>query len=444
MVNTGMALFVLPLEAERLNGSNGSIWVGIYLAVCGLTQTICPIAGKLSDRHASRYGRRRPFIAAGTVVTVLAFAAMRLASVMMWPKVYIVFLFLGELALNVVYSAQCGLPADLQGINSRESLTNSVENSKVAPDDGTKGIISGYVALHSFLGSICAMGMIYLTSGFPVQAEYPVYMFSLVAACGVVCMSVREVPTDDRSVLNQPLTFKELRHSYLIDLEEDLDFFWVCAGRMFYYISTSSVVFLYYYIRDLVVRGDEAQVRSHLATLVILAQLAGASCSIPCSQLSNKIGRKAVIYGANSLMAVTFLLYVIAPKCGVFAWPCVLSAGLCYGIGSGAYLSVDYALALDCMPARKTTAEAFGLWGIAGFLGSTVGPMFGGFLLATSKGHSVAGSDIETSQPWTTREYYPYIGYALVLLCTGSIMNGVVALLTSRIRGLGQASREVV
>merc|ERR1719409_711246 len=64
MVNTGMALFVLPLEAERLNGSNASVWVGVYLAVCGLTQVICPIAGKLSDRHCSKYGRRRPFIVA--------------------------------------------------------------------------------------------------------------------------------------------------------------------------------------------------------------------------------------------------------------------------------------------------------------------------------------------------------------------------------------------
>jgi len=254
LVNTGMALFVLPLEAERLNGSNTSIWVGIYLAVCGLTQVVCPVAGKLSDRHASRYGRRRPFIVTGTAVTVLAFAVMRVASFMIWPKVYLLALFIGELSLNIVYSAQCGLPADLQGIH-KCSLSSSLQDE----DDGTKGIISGYVALHSFLGAIVAMATIYLTRAYAVQVQYPIYMASLVIACFMVCTSVREASTDHLLASSQvPLSFKELRSSYLIDLEKDLDFFWVCAGRVFYYISTSGVVFLYYYIRDMVVEGDEA------------------------------------------------------------------------------------------------------------------------------------------------------------------------------------------
>merc|ERR1719453_1382433 len=89
LVNTGMAIYVLPLEAERLNGSSGSLWVGIYLGVCGLTQVICPVAGKLSDRHASRYGRRRPFIVGGSVVAFLAFFVMRIASTMVWPGLYL-------------------------------------------------------------------------------------------------------------------------------------------------------------------------------------------------------------------------------------------------------------------------------------------------------------------------------------------------------------------
>jgi MFS family permease len=228
---------------------------------------------------------------------------------------------------------------------------------------------------------------------------------------------------------------KEIRNSFLIDLNEDIDFFWVCAGRVFYYISTSGVVFLYYYIRDMVVTSDEAAVRSHLATLVITAQLVGAACSIPCSQLSNKVGRKVVIYGANALMATTFVLYTIAPKCGVFTWPAVLCAGICYGIGSGAYLSVDYALALDCMPAGKTTAEAFGLWGVAGFLGSTVGPLLGGYLLSAS----VPTGSHRWPRAAEASEVYPWTGYALVLLLTGSCMNAVVAFLTSKINGCGKA-----
>lgn len=431
MVNTGMALFVLPMEAERLNGTNGGLWVGIYLAVCGATQVVCPIAGKLSDRHASRHGRRRPFMVVGTAVTILAFFGMRVASMMLWSKAYLFFLFSAEVALNFVYSAQCGLPADLQATQNGKSKED---------DDGANGIISGYIALHSFLGSIAAMSMIYLTRTNTVQVEYPIYIAALAIACFIVCTSVKEESSEHLGKHGwRSLSWQELAKAFMIDLDEDLDFFWVCAGRCFYYISTSSVVFLYYYIRDMIKVGHESSVRSHLASLVVFAQLVGAVCSVPCSHLSNKIGRKVVIYIANLLMGMTFVLYTIAPKCGDLAWGVVLAAGFCFGVGSGAYLSVDYALALDCLPAGKTAAEAFGLWGVAGFVGSTVGPLVGGFMLsATLPGGPINDDDVHLkrwpSVPGHVVEEYPFIGYAAVLLITGSAMNIVVAFLTSKIR----------
>jgi len=396
--------------------------------------------GKLSDRHASKYGRRRPFIVTGTAVAVLAIATMRMASLMCWPKLYLLCLLVGESALNVAFAAQCGLPADIQGILKSQRMDCAMDNEN---DGAVRGIVSGYVAVHSFIGSIIVMVMIYLTCNDSLQRMYLVYMFSLIVACVVVCTSVREAPTNHLvgSFGFQPVTLKDVGASYKIDMNQDLNFFWVCAGRACYYVSTSCVVFLYYYIRDMVVIGDEASVRSHLAALVILSQLIGAAFAIPCSRLSNKVGRKPVIYAANALMATTFVLYTLAPKFGSFAWPVVLFAGSLYGVGSGAYLSVDYALALDCMPETKTTAEAFGLWGVAGFLGSTIGPLIGGVILsAAAMGAPKMRMWLGTVPGEATAEY-PYFGYALILIGTGSLMNFATALLTSRITGLhGEAS----
>lgn len=434
MVNTGMGLFVLPREAQRLHQHDSSFWVGVFLTVCGVTQIICPIAGKLSDRHRSRLGRRRPYIIAGTILAVVGFAAMRLASKLIWPWVYLIALFMSEIAMNIVYSAQCGLPVDLQEVQHKGDL---LEKEGTAPDaEGTKGVVSGLVALHSFLGSIFAMGFIALTRELPVQVEYPVFMVALLMVCGIVCVFAREKPTHRLPASSEDaVTIESIFKSFLIDLNRDRDFFWVCVGRMFYYISTSGVVFLYYYIHDMLYVHAEADVRSHLASLVIVAQLVGAAGAVPFSRLSNQIGRKKVIYYANALMATTFILYCLAPLAGEkSAWPVALCAGICYGVGSGAYLSVDYALALDCMPAGKSTAEAFGLWGIAGFIGSSVGPLLSGLLLSMSQhdklhtpfsgGIAASGSEIEE---------YSYIGYVLVMLISGSVMNVMVAVLTSRI-----------
>lgn len=422
LVNAGMALFVLPLEAERLNG-NGSLWVGIYLALCGLTQVICPIAGKISDRHASQYGRRRPFIILGTITTVLAFAAMRIASTLFWPRIYFVGLFFAEIGMNLAYAAHCGLPADLQGIEPGSTKAKEPE------DEDTEGIISGYMSLHSFVGSICAMSMIVVTRHLPVHVQYEVYIVCLVFACSIICTMVNERPSINRAdATGACLTVKDLRRCFCLDLKEDMNFFWVCASRMFYYGSISSSVFMYYYLRDMIIPGNaESSVRAHVAELAVVSQVVGALCSIPSSQLSNRIGRKLVIYAANTIMSITFGIYIFAPQFVHFAWPIVLFGGTLYGLGAATYMSVDYALALECLPSGKTTAEAFGLWGIAGFLGSTVGPLIGGVLLWLPSSAKSFSSAVDS---------YPYAGYVLVMMVTGPIMNAIGAWLVAQIVGL--------
>ena len=57
-----MGIAVLPLEAERLNPSNSGLALGFMMGIVGITQLVCPIAGKLSDMHRSRWGKRRPFL----------------------------------------------------------------------------------------------------------------------------------------------------------------------------------------------------------------------------------------------------------------------------------------------------------------------------------------------------------------------------------------------
>mmetsp|Transcript_21324 Transcript_21324/g.47919 ORF Transcript_21324/g.47919 Transcript_21324/m.47919 type:complete len:88 (-) Transcript_21324:332-595(-) len=46
------------------------------------------------------------------------------------------------------------------------------------------------------------------------------------------------------------------------------------------------------------------------------------------------------------------------------------------------FLSVDYALACDVLPSFESAAQALGVWGVSAFLGSTIGPLVAGPLLA--------------------------------------------------------------
>merc|ERR1719238_917826 len=305
-----------------------SIWVGLFLGTCGVTQLICPIAGKLSDRHSSVWGKRRPFIAGASVVAVLFFVLMWASSTYKWTFTYLVSLFIVEFNLNIVYSAHCGLPADLQGGGDNNMMS---------------GTVSGVLALHSFMGALFSMFFIVATSSQPVQVQYPMYIFMLLVAAVMVCTSVKETPTypntDDRRI-----TLSEIRDCYLVDLHDDMDFLWVCVGRFFFYCSQSISVFLYFYIRDMLHVEDESTRRQWLGVLVIVAQIVGAVLALPYAKLSNWAGRKFVINFACVILCGCFATFAVAPKVGAHgSWPLVLVAGIIYGMGSSAYLSVDYA-----------------------------------------------------------------------------------------------------
>ena len=73
MFSTGLLLstygmITLALESYRLAPASASFALAGFLAVAGVSQLVCPLAGYLSDRHRSRFGKRVPFIAGGTFV----------------------------------------------------------------------------------------------------------------------------------------------------------------------------------------------------------------------------------------------------------------------------------------------------------------------------------------------------------------------------------------
>ncbi|HHW14689.1 MAG TPA: BCD family MFS transporter [Firmicutes bacterium] len=60
--------------------------------------------------------------------------------------------------------------------------------------------------------------------------------------------------------------------------------------------------------------------------------------------------------------------------------------GLLFGAGYGAYLSVEWALATDCLPSAGEAGRYLGLWGIAMTLPQVAGPLMGGWILDRAAG----------------------------------------------------------
>jgi MFS family permease len=109
----------------------------------------------------------------------------------------------------------------------------------------------------------------------------------------------------------------------------------------------------------------------------IFGLMAGALVSsLVAGILSDKFGRKVMVYISSALQAVVPIVFVFfAP------FYLVVGLGLVFGLGYGAYQAVDWALASDVLPSETDYAKDMGVWHIAFTLPQVLSPLIAGFLL---------------------------------------------------------------
>jgi MFS family permease len=115
-------------------------------------------------------------------------------------------------------------------------------------------------------------------------------------------------------------------------------------------------------------------------TMLIMLPAIGMATlsSIPSGLLSDRYGRKPLVFLAQYLMAVGAAGFMLAPSLG-WAYAAALPAGLAYGV----FTAVEWALACNLLPAGEA-AQYLGVWNaaatvpqilalpVAGVLGSAV------------------------------------------------------------------------
>jgi MFS family permease len=104
-------------------------------------------------------------------------------------------------------------------------------------------------------------------------------------------------------------------------------------------------------------------------------------------------------------MALTALAFVVAPG-RIPLWP----LGILFGLGYGAYMSVDLALAVDALPSERDAGKDLGLWSMAATLPAVVAPVLGSavIFLADLAGQTAFG-------------YRAVFGLATIFLFLGAI-----------------------
>ena len=182
--------------------------------------------------------------------------------------------------------------------------------------------------------------------------------------------------------------------------------------------------FLQYYLKDvigppfLIFGTAVASDAEGAVSLVVLMIMVGATVSsIVAGALSDRFGRKRLIYLAGGLMVVPGALLIMSNN---FTLATLL--GIAFGLGFGAFASANWALATDVLPSADDYAKDMGIWHIATVLPQVVAvPVAGPILdvfnrLGPAWGYSSLGYTVIFSMSMA----YVVVGIALVSRIKGA------------------------
>ncbi len=335
-------------EAQKNTYLGLMTFVGSMIAVF-----VQPLAGALSDRFGSRWGRRRPFIFVGTLLALLILPSIGISGSFL-------FLLIGYCLLQVA--------------------TNIAQGPFQAfiPDlvpHGRRGVASGAKGLAEILGGVAFLRLVayfmdnYTSSGSDVwlwaAIGFPSLM--LLAAMIATMLTVKEQPSSSTELS----IVKTLAGAYKIDVKGNPGFIWFLVSRLF--ILMAMVVlqtFALYFIRDVINHPNPAGVAADLLITVGVFLLLAV---YPAGQLSDRFGRKPVII-FSGLVGIVGILVLFLTRSYIGTLVC----GGLLGLSAGAFLSTNWALATDLVPVGEE-ARYLGLTNIAtagaGALARLIGPV---------------------------------------------------------------------
>ena len=271
------------------------------------------VFGVLSDRTRSRWGRRNPWILAGSLGTALAGTALSFAH--SFPVLVLLWIAM-QISLNAMVGPLGALLPD-----------------RVAPTD--LGRASSWIGLGILLGrSVGAVGAGMLVS-VPTQGLH--WIFWLTPLGGLLIL--RAAPEGSTAALpRDPATVRVLLRTLLPP--RDADYLWALVGRLLTLLGLDLVVVYQLYVLTDYLKVPTGRVGSVIAVSgVLTAVMAGAGIAI-AGPMSDRLGRRKVfVVSAAMTGAAAVLPMVIAPSLGTF-FVFVVAAGL----GYGCYAAVDQAL----------------------------------------------------------------------------------------------------
>ena len=334
-------------------GAEGRALAAIAAAQFLFAIAVQPTAGAISDYVVSRWGRRKPFIVFGAGLDALFLIGIATANSLL---AIVAFVTLLSFSTNVARGSFQGYVPDL------------------VPDRQV-GLASSMVGLMQVLGNVLGFGLATIAGakGSVGIAILAIAAVELVTMLSVVIAVPNGPPAKPRNGRSWLAIAKE---TWGTDILRERSYLWLLASRLLILMGGASVLnfILVAYLPDALRIPHEEQAGVFTVMLAI-ASLISLVAIVPASRLSDRIGRKPVIYGCTAIGATGVFLIAIAP-----AVPVAVVGAALFGASQGTFLAVDWALMTDIIP-KASSGRYMGLSNVVTASSTTIAVIIGGFVL---------------------------------------------------------------
>ncbi|MGI9376149.1 MAG: MFS transporter [Tsuneonella suprasediminis] len=319
---SGVLGVLLPNQIAELDEGSKANNLALLFAVTSIFSTLAtPIAGALSDRTRSRWGKRSPWIAIGSLFGSLAlFGVSWMTS--FWSLM--VLWVMAAIAYNSMQPAMTTLIADRFAPESRGSVSGLVGAGMTGGlTAGT--VVAGYLAGERVLA-------------------YGLFAGAVLVSC-LAFVAINREPASD-AMPRRPIVWGEFFRGFWISPKKHPDFAWAFASRFLIYMGYQAVAaYLLYILRDYIGLADEAS-NIAIANLAMVTLVCLVTSSLISGWLSDKFQRRKpfVILG-SLIMGSAMIAPLISPDMGgMWTYAAVI------GVGYGMFMSIDMALMTQVLP----------------------------------------------------------------------------------------------
>jgi MFS family permease len=353
IIGIGIKVQDIVPDAEKTSALGTVAGFGALFAVIGNV-----LFGRFSDRTTSRWGRRRPWIVAGTVVMTIAFLVMALGQ-----------------SVPVVTAGWC-----LAQLGANATLAPFIATISDQVPKFQRGSVSALLGIAQNVG---ILGGTFVAQLFQKQMLI-LFVVPSIFAIGAMLLFAFILPDQHLKVRPPRMTVGEWITTFWLNPRKHPDFALAWWSRFLITLATFMfTTYRLFFLQDkLGLPEDKAPAAVTIGVLVYTVALIASGWV--AGIISDRTGRR------KFLVAGSTLLFGI----GIVALAHVSTVGQFYlvealmGVAYGIYVGVDLALVVDVLPNPDDSGKDLGVFNMANALPQTVAPVFGATLLAVSSANN--------------------------------------------------------